>query len=76
MGWLAEPAAEARTDPIPPGSLCGPGVAQALPAQAASLPAPRGASPSRGQGQEEDYADSLMDKIGSQAEGPQGGNLL
>lgn len=47
-------------------------MAQALPAQAASFPTPMGASPSKGQGPEEDYTDSLMDIIGSQPEELQG----
>ena len=53
-------------------SLCGPEVAQVLPAQAASLPR----LPSSGQGPAEDYADLLMDKIGSRAELPQGEDSL
>lgn len=53
-------------------SLCGPDVAQALPAQAASLSALTKAPQSSGQGPEEDYADSLMGKIGSWPEEQQG----
>lgn len=54
------------------GSLCSPEVAQALQARAASCPAPTRASPGCGQRPEEDYADSLMDKIGSRPEEQQG----
>ena len=50
------------------GSLCGPEVAQALPAHAASCPAPTRASPGSGRRPEEAYADSLMDKVGSRPE--------
>lgn len=54
------------------GSLCSPEMPQALPTQAASCPAPTSASPGRGQRPEEDYSDSLMDKIGSRPEEQQG----
>lgn len=43
-----------------------------LPARAASCPAPTRASPGHGRRLEEDYADSLMDKIGSRPEEQQG----
>lgn len=55
-------AAGARPDPPQsPSAAQGP---QTLPAQAASFPGPIEASPSSGQGWEEDYVDSLVDKIG------------
>lgn len=40
------------------------------------LPSPIGAAPSRRQGPEEDYADSLMGKIGSWPEELQGGPVI
>ena len=54
------------------GSLCSPEVAQASQPGAPSCPAPTRASPGRGPRPEEDYADSLMDKIGSRPEEQQG----